>query len=93
MDRRAQWATVYGVTRVRQDLATKPSPPVFHYMTIPHLFTYSRLECLGCFNFWIIMNNTAILELISSFDVKIESINLDYVNLSHSPSNFLTCKI
>ena len=27
MDRGAWWATAHGVTRVRHDLATKPSPP------------------------------------------------------------------
>ena len=32
MDRRARWAIVHGVARVRHNLATKPSPPLFHYM-------------------------------------------------------------
>ena len=32
-DREAWQATVHGVTRVRQDLATKPPPPHFSYST------------------------------------------------------------
>ena len=32
MDRRAWWTTVHGIARVRHNLATKPSPPLFHYM-------------------------------------------------------------
>ena len=34
MDRGAWWATVHGVTRVRHDLATKPSPYARHSIHI-----------------------------------------------------------
>ena len=37
MDRGAWWATVHGVTRVGQDLATEPPPPPYKYMYIHKL--------------------------------------------------------
>ena len=37
MDRRAWRATVYGVTRVRNDLVTKPPPPVCDYVKLLNL--------------------------------------------------------
>ena len=44
MDRGAWRDTILGVARVGHDLATKPPPPVFHYIHKPHLL-YPFLCC------------------------------------------------
>lgn len=55
-------------------------------MWIYHILFHSSVdEHLGCFHFWTITNNASILDLICALEVKIEPINLDYINLSHSP--------
>ena len=44
MDRRAWQATVYGVTRVRHDLVTKPPPPVCDYVKLLNLRSRNTLS-------------------------------------------------
>ena len=55
-------------------------------MWLYHILFHSSVnKHLGYFYFWTITNNASILELICALQVKIEPINLDYINLSHSP--------
>ena len=48
LDRRAWWVTVHGVSRVRHDLATKPSPSQYCYLSFLTFFfcwnTYSNFN-------------------------------------------------
>ena len=41
IDRRAQWVTVHGVTKVRHDLVTKPPPPSVSMLEILSKYIYS----------------------------------------------------
>ena len=41
MNRETQWAIVHGVSRVGQDLATKPPPPPLLFHSFTHLFIKS----------------------------------------------------
>ena len=65
MDRGAWWATVHGVTRVRHDLATKPSPYARHSIHISGIdlapnFIFNIYVCM-CAH---IQTHTVIVKLI-----------------------------
>ena len=48
MDRGAWWAPAHGVSRVGQDLRTKPPPPCVSLEEEPGSCPKAALLCLGC---------------------------------------------